>query len=389
MYDYDSDKLPPVGQRHCALESFATRIFIVKVASRCNLACTYCYMYAHADQSWRLQPRFMSEQTVRDLGRRLEEHAQRIAPVSMMVVAHGGEPLLYPSLDFFFERLARVVQSTRLEFAIQTNGTLLDEKNLEVLKRHSVHIGVSVDGTRDAHNRVRITAKGKGSFDDVVRGIALARARAPHLMHSVLQVIDPSVEPSEMLDTLQTYGVERADLLFPDLNHDTIYASGLRPGEIGEWLVKVFDDWICRPDGVHIRLFMTIAELLLGSTRGTDQIGAMADGALMIETDGSYHFYDALKTTFPGAGCTEMNLTNDPVYVVEAASTARAFRDKASAACRDCLRCRLFSVCGGGNPIHRYSKKSGFDGPSVYCLDLTLLIDHIQHCLDRVEKSLC
>src|SRR4051794_1000945 len=35
--------------------------FVVKVASRCNIKCSYCYMYEHADQSWRTQPQFMSD----------------------------------------------------------------------------------------------------------------------------------------------------------------------------------------------------------------------------------------------------------------------------------------------------------------------------------------
>src|ERR1700746_395212 len=36
------------------------REFIVKVHSRCDLSCDYCYMYEMADQSWRDQPRAMS-----------------------------------------------------------------------------------------------------------------------------------------------------------------------------------------------------------------------------------------------------------------------------------------------------------------------------------------
>ena len=34
--------------------------FLVKVASRCNLDCDYCYVYHHADQSWRAMPEVLS-----------------------------------------------------------------------------------------------------------------------------------------------------------------------------------------------------------------------------------------------------------------------------------------------------------------------------------------
>ena len=32
------------------------REFVLKIHSRCDLACDYCYMYTMADQSWRDRP---------------------------------------------------------------------------------------------------------------------------------------------------------------------------------------------------------------------------------------------------------------------------------------------------------------------------------------------
>src|SRR2546425_6964790 len=134
-----------------------TRVFVVKVASRCNLACTYCYMYEHADQSWRDQPIFMSRETVRTLSDRLEEHARTLSGGGLMVVAHGGEPLLYPDLDFFFGEMIQAIKSCKLLLSVQTNGTAFNEDNLAVLAKYGVRIGISVDGSREVHNRVRIT----------------------------------------------------------------------------------------------------------------------------------------------------------------------------------------------------------------------------------------
>lgn len=361
----------------------------MKVASRCNLACSYCYMYKHPDQSWRDQPHFMSHKTINAIGRRLQEHATNVSNVSsMLVVAHGGEPLLYPHLDYFFQEIRKAVRSCDIALAIQTNGILFDSVNLDVLRRHSVHIGVSVDGSREVHNRKRVTHDGSGSYDSVVDGLRLARSLVPDLLDSVLQVIDPSVPPKEMLDTLEGYGVPRADLLFPDLNYDTLVHSGIQPGELGEWLSQVFDDWAGRRHTVHIRIFLTILNLLIGSRQGTDQLGAQSDGMLMIETDGSYHVYDAMKTAYPGAGCTGVGVEDTSIRTAETNALARAFRDKATAASETCIRCRLFAVCGGGNPIHRFSRTRGFDNPSVYCQDLTILIDHIRQYVSKVRPNI-
>jgi uncharacterized protein len=305
-----------------------------------------------------------------------------------MIVAHGGEPLLYPDLDYFFEEISGAVKSCKIVFSIQTNGTLLNTDNLAILERHAVGVGISVDGNREVHNRERITHSGTGSYDSVVQGIQLARTRIPHLFDSVLQVINTSVPPIEMLDTLESYGVGRADLLFPDLNHDTIVKSGIRPGDIGEWLIEAFDEWVCRERTVYIRLFIKLIHLLTGGREGIELLGARSAGALMIETDGSYDIYDGLKTAFQGAGHTGMSVEETAVNIIEALPLARAFRDKASAASVECLQCHLFPICGGGNPIHRYSEVRGFDQPTVYCKDMMILIEHIRVYLKTVRPSL-
>src|SRR5215467_1118990 len=68
--------------------------FIVKVHSRCDLSCDYCYVYELADQSWRDQPRAMSAQTADMTARRIGEHAGTHGLREVTLILHGGEPLL-------------------------------------------------------------------------------------------------------------------------------------------------------------------------------------------------------------------------------------------------------------------------------------------------------
>jgi uncharacterized protein len=52
------------------------RQFILKLHSRCNLACRYCYVYELADQTWRSRPRTMSSAVVSVVAVRIAEHAR-------------------------------------------------------------------------------------------------------------------------------------------------------------------------------------------------------------------------------------------------------------------------------------------------------------------------
>src|SRR5436190_18812352 len=68
---------------------------LLKVASRCNLNCDYCYVYNHTDQSWRTQPHFMSSKVIDTFIIRLKEYITLNDLKEFTIVYHGGEPLLY------------------------------------------------------------------------------------------------------------------------------------------------------------------------------------------------------------------------------------------------------------------------------------------------------
>ena len=74
-------------------ESIPIDTILLKTASRCNIACSYCYVYQLGDQGWRRQPPTMSRSTVDATVRRLDE-LRRAQDRDFAVVLHGGEPLL-------------------------------------------------------------------------------------------------------------------------------------------------------------------------------------------------------------------------------------------------------------------------------------------------------
>src|ERR1700693_1581178 len=70
------------------------REFIVKIHSRCDLACDYCYMYEMADQSWRARPRRMSVEIAEATAARIGERAWALGLKNVTLIVRGGEPLL-------------------------------------------------------------------------------------------------------------------------------------------------------------------------------------------------------------------------------------------------------------------------------------------------------
>lgn len=142
------------------------RQFILKVHSRCNLSCSYCYVYEMAEQGWRQLPRRMSKAVAGKAVERIAEHAARHDLPSVDVILHGGEPLLAGA-----DWLAGLVEALRarvpapVNVTAQTNGTLLTRPMLQVLARLGVRIGVSLDGDAEATARHRRYPNGRSSFD--------------------------------------------------------------------------------------------------------------------------------------------------------------------------------------------------------------------------------
>ena len=367
--------------------------FVVKIASRCNLNCSYCYMYEHADQTWRNQPTLMSTGTMQQLAKRLGEYARHRNLKRLLIAAHGGEPLLQGAsgLRQFYsnikEELAGV--GTTVQFGLQTNGVLVDDDIVKVLQDFGVRAGVSIDGPQEWNDKARKDHQGLGSFERVLTGVE--KLRNPNEGTSVfggfLTVLSPEISPQELLAFYKEIEAPAFDFLLPDYNHDTFPYDKYPTGTFGKWLVEAFDLWMESGQNVEIRFFSTLMKLLLGGQNGYDAVGEMSKGVLVIETDGTYHGVDVLKTTYHGATITGKSLTSHPIATLEAEPLVMAMSSKRFSVNQKCLDCRLFATCGGGYLPHRYSSASGFDRESVYCNDLMMIIGHIEQRLsDELAK---
>jgi radical SAM protein with 4Fe4S-binding SPASM domain len=61
----------------------------------------------------------------------------------------------------------------------------------------------------------------------------------------------------------------------------------------------------------------------------------------------------------------------------------KAARDASINLCEKCRQCKFMNACGGGYLPHRFSKKNGYDNPSVYCDDLYSMFENMQSVLER------
>jgi uncharacterized protein len=365
------------------------REFIVKVHSRCDLSCDYCYMYEMADQAWRNQPRSMSPETAELTARRIGEHARSHHLPGVTLIVHGGEPLLAGR-----DLITQLVTATRrsagpgipVAACVQTNGVGLSDAYLTLFDELGVMIGVSLDGDIDAQDRHRRFASGRGSYTSVAAALRRLQ-RFPHLYSGLLCTIDLRNDPVRTYQALAGFAPPKIDFMLP---HGTWAAPppGRDPDPArtpyADWLIEVFDHWYPRPL-TRVRLFEEIMQLLLGGHSDSESVGLAPARMVVIETDGTIEQVDTLKAAFAGATATGLHVASDPLDTALLLPQIAARQIGARALSAQCRACTIHPVCGGGMYSHRYREGTGFANPSVYCPDLMALITHIK---DRIDADL-
>ncbi|WP_330849128.1 MULTISPECIES: FxsB family cyclophane-forming radical SAM/SPASM peptide maturase [unclassified Nonomuraea] len=367
--------------------------FILKLHSRCDLSCDYCYVYEMADQSWKSQPRRASRSVIAHTASRIAEHAHAHRMPSVHLILHGGEPLLAgPGHIAHTVRTVRQAlgPDVRLDVSLQTNAMRLDEEFLRLFDELGVRVGVSLDGDAAGHDRHRRRADGRGSHATVTAALGLLGGRYRHLFGGLLCTVDARNDPIATYEALLESRPPRIDFLLPHGNWAEP-PPGLGDGgtPYADWLIPIFDRWYAAPRReTEVRIFDDILRLLMGGSSSSEAVGLSPARMVVIEADGAIQQSDTLKSAYPGAPATGFHVARDTFDAVlrhPAVMARQLGRDSLATACQDCP---IVPVCGGGLYAHRYDPGSGFVNPSVYCRDLFRLITHIRGVLERDVAAL-
>lgn len=357
--------------------------FLIKIASLCNLNCSYCYVYQTPDDSWKWKPKLLEKDIAQQIATRIQEHVSEHDLNDVTIVFHGGEPLLAGVGRL--KELVQIISSTircKIHWGMQTNGTLLDKNIIEFLFENNFQIGISIDGTREHNDRHRVFHSGKSSYDETVKGIELIKSfpEWKKIFGGLLVVIDIRNKPSEILEAISELNVHSANPLLPDAHYESPPPHRKSEDDLvyGKWLYELFDVWYHKYPELEIPYFEEIITLLLGGISGAEEIGAKSVDLIVVDTNGDIEAVDTLKIV--GRNATSLNL-NVTQHSFDDALQHPAIYSRMSGfntLCKQCRECEFLNNCGGGYIPHRYSKENGFINPSVYCNDLKYLFSKMK-----------
>lgn len=337
-------------------------LLIKPASSLCNLRCRYCFYEDEAQNRSQCSMGVMQETLADELIRQVFE---AVDPDGMVSFAfQGGEPTV-AGLPYF-RRFVETVRTLRpagvhTSFAMQTNGTLLNEEWAEFLKENRFLVGLSVDGFRRCHDLLRVDAEGSGTWKRVLAAKSLLEKYG--VEYNALCVVTSQVakDPQQAYKSLKNLGfryIQYIACLDPIGHERGGEPWSLTPDAYGEFLCRVFDLWYqdWASGNYHsIRLFDDFIHILLGDGAGTCATCGRCGAYLVIEGDGSVYPCDFYVLDDWKLG----NLTEAPIEKLAVSEKAARFLRWGAEKPAECGTCPYGGICNGGCKNDWYTDDTG------------------------------
>ncbi len=378
------------------------------IGPRCNMDCRYCY-YLEKERLYPDTKKFAMDATV--LETYIAQYIESQTACGIKEIAffwQGGEPTLL-GVDYFETVVALqrryLPDGARIQNALQTNGTLLDERWARFLKRADFLVGLSLDGPAAIHDRFRKDRRRRGTHAQVMNALTLLKTHA--IAFNTLTVVhaDNVMHGKEIYHFLKDAGarflqfipvVERCTdtgELAPAPQNDDAAASypvtswSVPPDRYGDFLCTVFDEWLCSDVGrVFVQYFDTMLGIFLGAPSSLCWFAETCGRQLAIEHNGDvfscdHYVYPAYKL----GNITQISI-NDLVADPKQKTFGQDKRDRLPAECR---QCSWRFACNGGCPKHRFLRtRTNEPGLNYFCQSQIRFLQHAAPTLQKMAALL-
>jgi uncharacterized protein len=362
-------------------------LLVIQPTPFCNLDCSYCYLPNRASKTR------MTPETIDWIVRFIQKVP--FARTALPIVWHAGEPLVLPR-SFYeqaFQAFAAASPAVPVQHHFQTNATLLDDAWCDFIRRFSVCVGVSIDGPKHIHDRHRVSRRGRGTFDLVMRGIA--KLREHRIPFTIISVISRAVaeEPDDVWRFLSSLGASQLAFNIEEAEgvHAQSTLASLDAGPLlNRFFARVADLVVERPD-------LPVRELdemrrHLSAPPGSDVARANNRPGAIISIDVAGNIAtlspELLGQTHPRYGNFAWgNVHKHSLHdVLRHPGFVRVQKDVDEGVRRCREKCGYFAICGGGNPSNKLAELGTLTGTeTLHCrLHVQAVADVV---LARIERQ--
>lgn len=384
----------------------------------CNMRCDYCY-YLEKEDLYKEGKSNSINMKMSDSV--LEEYVkQYIESQSTPIVHfcwHGGESLIRP-ISFYRKALEyqrKYAQGRTIENSIQTNGLLVSEEWCKFFYQNNFLVGISLDGTKEQHDKYRITIAKQGSFHRVMRAIQLFQKHKVEF--NVLATVNNfnAESPLEFYHFLKGIGVKYIQFtpIVERFSHDdnsisfhmeapfihsdkskceiggnyTLAPYSVTPEQWGYFTTEIYDEWVRNDVGeIFIQLFDSTLANWMGVMPGVCTMAEECGSAGIMEFNGDVYSCDHfVYPRYKLGNIMDINLS----VMMSSDEQIRFGKAKKTALTRQCKECKFLFACNGECPKNRFDYSSDGEVAHNYlCKGYYKFFSHVADTMDYMKQCL-
>ncbi len=345
---------------------------IVKpVNGLCNLSCSYCYTSGLKEYVVRNR---MSPEILKAV---IDFFCQDQDDIEF--IWHGGEPLL-AGLEFYHEIVE--IQHTQRQRGkkitnfLQTNATLITPEWVRFFAENDFLIGVSLDGPKEFHDQVRRYSTGKGSYNEVMKGIDLLRQAG--IFNGIICCISTVNHkfPKEIFNFFIEENIKKLKFArVKNIGHcSNVSSLAISPAKYTDFMIAIFDLWLELDDSeVEIRDIQSVVNLILGGNKRECIYMGQCDQFVTVYSDGSIYSCDSFSKTDDLC----FGSVFDKPTVVRSNSRLQTFQKLMGKRKEFCCTCDWYFICQGGCAKDCYEQLDSVEPLSEVCENLQRYFKYI------------
>lgn len=330
-------------------------VLIKPSSSMCNLHCKYCFYHDVANNREFANKGFMTDDVIENI----IEKTFELKPKRISYFFQGGEPTLI-GIDFYKRFIDKVnkknINNILINYAIQTNATLLNNEWYKLFKDNNFLVGISLDGVKETHNYLRSDTI--GSYKNITSKIK--QLEKEKIEYNVLVVVTKKIalHPVAVYNNLKKEGIKYLQFIPCLDNFDkSLKEYSLSINDYGYFLVTLFKLWkkdLESNNYISIRLFDNIIRRLNNQNVELCSFNGKCSCQFVIEANGDVYpcdFYCIDKYLLG-------NIKTSTFKDLFMSNNCVSFLNEGSIVKEKCKDCKYYFLCKGG--CRRENEKENF-----------------------------
>lgn len=365
---------------------------ILKPTYACNFRCKYCYLSNNTKSI--MSNSYFDVDFVKDIIRQIKIILENQPKKKLTLIWHGGEPLLW-GIDNYravFSFMENELTGIDYKNSLQTNLSLINEEYIDLFLKYNVHVGFSIDGTREINDSQRVDIVGNGTFDVIMKNVALCKQKGLN----VGCIIVGSKNHIGHIPELYYFLCENN----LDFKFNPMFSTGeacnstddisTTTDEYAEMAIELFDLWYNDQEcNIKESNFEEIASNILYAKPTFCIFGRNCqDNFFAISPTGDVmpcgRFCDISLKEY-----TYGNLHEEPLFsIISRIKLSDIYKRTEYIEQSSCIRCKYFDICHGGCLHDGFLKSKDFKTKTFLCSAYKKIFNHIDMRLRETTKQI-